>query len=280
MRSCKIHREENRKRSPARGLGSGRKTVPGAERLLWILLFLIGWELLRRGGELSPLLFPSLKEIALALRQGFTAGALTAQIGLSLGMVCAGTVIGLFLAWGLSLAALTGRPLKSLTSTLAAVLHPLPGIALLPIIILWFGTGPLPILIIIIHSVLWPLYTNLTAGYRSLPESYLLTARNFEISPAGRFFRVLFPGSLPYLLAGLKIAWARAWRALISAEMVFGAVGGRGGLGWFIFENRVFMDTAGLFAGLAVVTVLGILVEDLLFPLLEKKTLRKWGMTR
>jgi NitT/TauT family transport system permease protein len=61
--------------------------------------------------------------------------------------------------------------------------------------------------------------------------------------------------------------------------MIFGAAGGEGGLGWFIFKRRVFMDTPGIFAGLIVIIFIGILVEDLVFNKLEEITIRKWGMT-
>jgi len=135
------------------------------------------------------------------------------------------------------------------------------------------------VLFIIVHSVLWPLVTNLDAGYRSIPEAFTLVARNYEIKTASLFTRVFLPATSPYLLAGLKIAWARGWRALISAEMVFGAIGGSGGVGWFIFNKRVFMDTSGLFAGILVVIIIGILVEDILFHFLEKTTVEKWGMS-
>jgi NitT/TauT family transport system permease protein len=89
----------------------------------------------------------------------------------------------------------------------------------------------------------------------------------------------MIPAAFPYFLAGVKTGWARAWRAIIGAEMVFGAAGGTGGIGWFIFTKRVFMDTAGMFAGIFVIILIGILVEELILDQLEKKTVKKWGMS-
>ena len=83
---------------------------------------------------------------------------------------------------------------------------------------------------------------------------------------------------MAYLISGLKIGWARGWRAFISAEMVFGAVGEKGGIGWYILTQRTFMNTAGLFAGIILVIIVGMLVEDVLFGAIEKHTLEKWGM--
>jgi NitT/TauT family transport system permease protein len=60
--------------------------------------------------------------------------------------------------------------------------------------------------------------------------------------------------------------------------MIFGAVGSKGGLGWYIFKQRVFMDTAGMFAGLMIIVVIGIIVEDFIFTLVEARTIKKWGL--
>ena len=94
-----------------------------------------------------------------------------------------------------------------------------------------------------------------------------------------RFLKITLPASLPYFLAGSRIAFARSWRALISAEMIFGAAGGKGGIGWFLYNKRVFMDSSGLFAGLLVIVVAGILTEEVFFTILENKTVKKWGMS-
>ena len=118
----------------------------------------------------------------------------------------------------------------------------------------------------------------MTAGFKAIPEIYKKIGRNYEFSTMDILFRILLPASLSYIIAGIKIGWARAWRASISAEMIFGATGGIGGIGWYIFNKRVFMDTAGLFAGLIVIILIGIVIENFVFGRLEKATIKKWGM--
>ena len=88
--------------------------------------------------------------------------------------------------------------------------------------------------------------------------------------------QILLPAAFSQALAGLRVGWARAWRALIGAEMVFGAIGATGGLGWFIFKQRAMMNTPALFAGIVLVAGLGMAVEGLVFDRLERATLRKW----
>ena len=162
--------------------------------------------------------------------------------------------------------------------TIVTLLHPLPGVALLPLVILWVGTGKTAITIIIVHGAFWPLMQNLLSGMESIPDIYFKVGDNYGFSTSEKIIRILIPATAPFLIAGLKIAWARAWRALISAEMIFGAAGLAGGIGWAIYRSRVFMDVAGIVSGLAVIIIIGIVVEKFVFGFIEKRTIKKWGM--
>ena len=81
-------------------------------------------------------------------------------------------------------------------------------------------------------------------------------------------------------MTGMKVGWAFAWRTLIGAELVFGASSGGGGLGWYIFESSQNIETEGVFAGLFMVILIGITVENLIFRNIELKTINRWGMQR
>lgn len=248
-----------------------------AGRAGWLVLVLAVWELTARFSGVSPMVLPPVTAVFRTLVSSLADGTLFANIALSLGLIAAGLLTGGFLGLLLAVSAARWRAAGSFVDTMLLIFHPLPGIALFPLIILWFGVGYLSIVILIVHSVLWPMVTNLLSGFRSLPDIYRLVGRNYELKPPAFSVHILIPGSFPHFLSGLKIGWARAWRALISAEMVFGAAGGLGGLGWFIFKRRVFMDTPGIFSGLIVIIIIGMLVEDLVFAVLEQKTVRRWG---
>ncbi len=254
-----------------------------AARWVWILVLAGFYGAARILGDASPLLMPSLTAIFGALKEGAAEGTLLIQAAFSLFLVALALAAGTLLSFFLLFLGRRGggkpgtfRWGRSLVETLTALFHPLPGIALLPLIILWIGTGTPAVFFILIHSIIWPLTTNLMSGFDQLPEVYGLIGRNYQLSPWQIFTRIELPGAFPFLLAGWRIGWARGWRALISAEMVFGALGGSGGMGWFLFQRRVFMDTPGIFAGLLVVLLLGLLVEGLLFGRLEKSRLARW----
>lgn len=248
-------------------------------RLLWMILFGILWQTATFFRWANPALLPPLSEIGDAFSQSLQSGEMLQATWLSLKLIVNGLLIGMLAALLLAGLSMISKIGQSFTDTITAIAHPLPGIALLPVIILWLGTGSEAILFIIVHSVVWPLTLNLLAGFRSIPQIYREVGRNIGLNPFQNTGLLMIPASLPFLLAGLKIGWARAWRALISAEMIFGAAGGEGGLGWYIFKRRVFMDTPGIFAGILVIVIIGILVEDVFFHQVERLTVKKWGMS-
>lgn len=248
--------------------------------LFWIAMFLLTWQLAATVGGVSSLLLPSIGEVASTLADSVLHGDLAYQLYYSLKVILIGILIAILSAILLALASQKYMMIAGLAKVLSAIGHPLPALALLPLIIIWFGTGDASIVAIIVHSALWPILINLNAGFRAVPQLYLDIGKNLELSPLEIAYEIKLKASLPYLISGVKIAFARAWRALIGAEMVFGAIGMKGGIGWYIFKQRTFMNTSGLFAGIIVVILTGLFIERFLFDLIEKRTVRKWGQNR
>lgn len=249
-------------------------------KIIWVALLLAVWQGVALSGRFSPLIFPSLGVIFRSLADSLLNGELLRETLFSIAIILEGLIIGAAIAVIMGTASAASKWLRDFVETVTALAHPLPGIALLPVIILWLGTGRSSIVFIIVHSVVWPLLLNISAGFKATPGIYRETAQNFGVGGIGLFTDIYVPASVPFLLSGLKIAWARAWRALISAEMIFGAVGGNGGLGWYIFKKRVFMDTAGMFSALLIIILIGITVEEVVFEKAERATIGKWGMAK
>jgi len=118
------------------------------------------------------------------------------------------------------------------------------------------------------------------AGFLGVSETLRMAGRNYGLKGMRFVLFILILAALPSILAGLKIGWAFAWRTLIAAELVFGATSGKGGLDWYIFQNRNELYTDKVFAGLAVVILIGLLVENLVFDSLERVTVKRWGVVR
>ena len=250
------------------------------QRIGWILFFLVIWEIIAKTGMVSELILPPLEDIIGAFFGDLIHGTLLLRIGVSLAVVAAGLVIGTLIAALLSILSYSSPLLASGVEALTSIAHPLPGIALLPLVILFFGTGTASILMIVIHAVLWPMVINFNAGFSSVKQTYIDLGRNYEYGRMGIIRHILIPSSWVYVVAGLRIAWARSWRAVISAEMVFGVIGAYGGLGWYIFNKRVFMDTPGMYAGLLVLIIIGLVIEDTAFDSLEKRVRHAAGGPR
>lgn len=257
-----------------------KKTKERFINIFWVLVLLAIWQLAATVGGVSALLLPSIGDVAATLADSFLHGDLAYQLYYSLKVIFIGIVIAIFSALLLALASQKSMFFSGLVKVLSAIGHPLPALALLPLIIVWFGTGDASIIAIIVHSALWPVLINLNSGFQAVPQIYLDIGRNLELSPLEIAFEIKLKASLPYLISGVKIAFARSWRALIGAEMVFGAIGLKGGIGWYIFKQRTFMNTSGLFAGIIVVILIGLLVERFLFDLIEKRTVLKWGQSK
>jgi NitT/TauT family transport system permease protein len=248
-------------------------------RLLILAVLAALWEALARW-QANDLLLPTFLQTARALADGLASGELLTNLGVSLGMLAQGYLLGAAGAFVLSALAASTRTGQDLLGTLTAMFNPLPAIALLPLALLWFGLGKASLLFVLAHSVLWPLALNTFAGFQGVPETLRMAGRQYGLRGLRFVCQVLVPAALPAILSGLKVGWAFAWRTLIAAELVFGATAGKGGLGWYIFQNRNELYTDKVFAGLALVIAVGLLVEYAVFGTIEKLTVRRWGMQR
>ena len=249
-----------------------RKTV------ILIALALI-WEIAARI-QGNDLLLPSFIDTAKAFIDGIVTGELLAKVWISLTVLVKGYLIGIVLAFGMTTLAVSTQLGRDLLGTLTSMLNPLPAIALLPLSLLWFGLGENSLIFVLVHSVLWALALNTYAGFLGVSETQRMAGRNYGLKGIRFVWYILIPAALPSILAGLKIGWAFAWRTLIAAELVFGASSGKGGLGWYIFQNRNELYTDKVFAGLAAVIIIGLMVENLLFSNVERLTVKRWGMQR
>ncbi len=246
---------------------------------LILVLLAIVWEAGARYAG-NDLLLPGALQTGRAFIDGIATGELTRRAALSLSVLLKGYLAGIVLAFVLTTLAVSTRFGRDLLSTLTSMFNPLPAIALLPLSMLWFGLGQGSLVFVLIHSVLWALAVNMYSGFLGVSETLRMAGRNYGLTGLRYVLAILVPAALPAIMSGLKIAWAFAWRTLIAAELVFGASSGQGGLGWYIFQNRNELYTDRVFAGLVAVVIIGLLVENLVFELLERVTVRRWGMQR
>ena len=251
------------------GSGAVRKS-------LLIVALVIVWEAYARHLD-NPLLFPTFLETVGSLVSHSVDGTLPLRVWSSLQTLLIGYACGVALAAVMTVIAINTRVGTDLLETLTAMFNPLPAIALLPLALIWFGLGRGSVVFVLVHSVLWAVALNTHAGFLGVSPTLRMVGRNAELKGIKYVRLILVPAAFPSILTGLKIGWAFAWRTLIAAELVFGVSSGQGGIGWFIFENRNMMDTSAVFAGLLAVIIIGLIVENLIFRTVERRTIRRWG---
>jgi NitT/TauT family transport system permease protein len=242
-----------------------------------LVVIATGWEIYARRLN-NPLLVPTFSATIEAFWAGIANGDIPQKVSNSVQLLLKGYAIGLALAMTLTALAIMSRIGTDLLETLTSAFNPLPAIALLPLALIWFGLGDGSIMFVLVHSVLWAVALNTHSGFRSVSNTLRMVGRNYGLKGIRFVAKILVPAAFPSIVTGLKIGWAFAWRTLIAAELVFGVSSGKGGLGWYIYENKNMLDIPAVFAGLFTVILIGLVVENLIFRNIEAATVRKWGM--
>lgn len=248
--------------------------------IIFFIVVAIIWQIIATSGMFHKVSFPTLQQIGEALINGIMNQGLLLAVAYSMTFIIEGMAIGIVLSLIMSALSILSKSVYSIYYTLINIFDPLPGIALLPLAMMWFGAGDFTLIFLMIHGILWPMSRNVLDGYNSTPKTYLEVGENIGLSGWRLVTGVYMPASLPFIISGIKTGWARAWRALISAEMIFGAASGIIGIGMYIFMRRYQMDMAGVIASLIVIIIVGMIVENVVFAQIEKRTIKKWGMVR
>ncbi|MBE6042214.1 MAG: ABC transporter permease subunit [Clostridiales bacterium] len=230
-------------------------------------------------GVFNEKIFPSPAQIGQAFIKGFASDGLLNYTLYSMTLIIKGLAIGIGLAFIFSSLAVVSRHFHAIYNLVVSIFDLLPGVALLPLAICWFGIGETTIIFIVVHSIIWPMSRNIMDGFKAIPNIYIESGKNIGLRGMKLVSGVYLPAAFASVLSGLRVGWARAWRGLISVEMIFGTTGKGAGIGWYIFMRRVNFDIAGVFASLIVIIIIGIIIEYGVFRILEKNTVRKWGMT-
>lgn len=243
-------------------------------KAVFVICAALLWEGVRWVGNYPPLLLPGLFAVLEAL--WLERSEILGKTLVSLRIIGVSLSIAVILAMVATFITLWGKVFAEAISDIVAIMHPLPGIAILPLAILWFGIGVKAISFVIVFSAVWPLINYFYTGFRSIPASQMEVGKNLGLSGMKLALTVMLPASFPHILGGLRNGWARAWQASVAAELVFGAAGGQGGLGWYLYKKRFMMETPGVFAGMVVIVLIGLAVEYLIFATIENHTVRKW----
>ncbi|MCI1593589.1 MAG: ABC transporter permease subunit [Heyndrickxia oleronia] len=241
----------------------------------WMIpvFLLVTWQLFSVIGWISEKVLPSPLEVVIAGIVLIRNGELFTNIGVSFTRAFIGFVIGGGI--GLILGLLNGiYPVaeKHLNTTIQ-MFRNIPHLALIPIVILWFGVGEEAKIFLVIIGVFFPIYINTYHGVISVQKDLIEMGKVYGLSKWNLFSNVIFPGALPSILVGLRYALGVMWLTLIVAETVAAS----SGIGYMAMNAREFMQLDVVVLSILVYALLGKLADSLAKSL--ERYFLKWNPT-
>jgi NitT/TauT family transport system permease protein len=249
-------------------------------RSLWrgaagFVFLLVVWEIFARSGLFTQAITPPLTSIAKTGWRMMVDGTLPKNALYTLGRV----LFGLFLAClvGIPIGMLMGRvrAAERFFLPLVSVLMPIPSLAWVPLFILWFGIGETATILVVTYAATFPVIYNVWTGVRAVNPLWLRAAFSMGANQRQLFRKVVLVGASPYVLTGIRLAFGRAWIAVIGGELLANPFWG---LGKVIFDAKEFLNSDVMIASLVMIGAIGLFFERVVFQVIERRTIARWGM--
>jgi sulfonate transport system permease protein len=253
-----------------RGLGTGLAAA-WASLIPWLvpLVLVVGWQMASSQGWLSTRVLPAPVDVARAFWKLAASGELWVHVKVSAGRALAGLAVGGGL--GLALGLLTGsvKFFETLLDSTIQMVRNIPALALIPLVILWFGIDETAKLFLISVSVFFPIYLNTFHGIRNVDPGLIEMGRTYGLSRWGLYSQIILPGALSSILVGLRFSLGLMWVILIVAE----TISAQAGIGYLTMNAREFLQTDIVLVGILLYALLGKLA-DVFARTLERYWLR------
>jgi sulfonate transport system permease protein len=236
----------------------------------WLVPFglIVVWQILAQAGVITTRILPAPTQIIEAAIRLLQSGELVRNVGISLWRALIGFIIGGGI--GLSLGVLNGINVTAerLLDSSLQMIRNIPHLAMIPLVILWFGIGDQARIFLVVLGVFFPIYINTFHGIRSIDPNLIEMGRVYGLSRRKLFWQIILPGALPNILVGLRYALGLMWLTLIVAE----TIAANSGIGYMAMNAREFMQTD--------VVVLSILLYALLGKLADVavRILERWWL--
>jgi sulfonate transport system permease protein len=244
---------------------AGHLAWPGAR--LWAVLapwalpvlLVAAWEASSRLGYIPHRILPAPSAVAVAFWENAKSGALFHHAAVSAGRALQGLLIGGGIGFVLGVLNGVWRPAEQLLDTSLQALRNVPHLAIIPLVILWFGIDEEAKVFLVSIGVLFPIYLNTFHGIRTVDKGLIEMARVYGLSRTALFWRVILPGALPSILVGLRFSLGIMWLTLIVAETISATAG----IGYMTMNAREFLQTEVVLLGILIYAALGKLADSL-----------------
>ncbi|SEQ37202.1 taurine transport system permease protein [Devosia sp. YR412] len=241
-----------------------RKLLPLFAGLTVTAAILVIWHVASTSGWVSPVFLPPPAAIVAALGRliqvGYVDSTLLQHVGASLGRVFSALFFSVLIGVPAGLVIATSPIGRGVLDPVVEFLRPLPPLAYLPLVIIWFGIGETSKVLVISLAMAPAIIISTAAGVRSASKNQVNAARAFGATPLQLLRHVLLPAAIPSILTGIRIALGAGWTTLVAAELV---AAGRG-LGYMIQSAAQFLVTDVVIAGILVISAIAFAFEALL----------------
>ena len=236
----------------------------------WVLpiFLLVAWEGSSRMGFIPSRVLPAPSEVAVAFWENAKSGALFQHAAISTERALKGLLVGGSIGFALGVLNGVWRPAEALLDSSLQMLRNVPHLAIIPLVILWFGIDEEAKIFLVAVGVFFPIYLNTFYGIRTVDKGLIEMARVYGLSPFALFRRVVLPGALPSILVGLRYSLGIMWLTLIVAE----TISANAGIGYMTMNAREFLQTDVVLLGILIYAGLGKLA-DVLTRSLERRAL-------
>lgn len=231
---------------------------------LSIVALVTCWQLTAVSGLLPKGYLPSpyelVQEFGSLVEEGYKGTSLFHHIGISLFRTLAGFFLGALV--GIPVGLVTGftRVGAAIASPIMAFIRPIPPIAFIPMVVLYFGLGELGKIVLIFWTAFNYVQVNAHAGAANVPIAYLRAARSLGLSRLQQFTQIVFPASIPQIFTGLKVAMALSWAVVVAAELT----GAQSGLGYMIADAALTFRIPVVFVGIILIGAIGLCLNYVL----------------
>ncbi len=244
---------------PFRGTGFAPRPIRGVAITVFIgLILLVEWG--TRAGFISNLTLPRPSDVFVTFQQLWSSGLLWKHLAPSLSRLAIGAALGV--STGMAVGILIGlfSLIRAGLVPLVAALFPIPKIALLPLFVIWFGIDETSKYALIAFGTFTPTVVATYAAVDNVDRTLIRMGQSFGLSWLSIVRKIVIPGAMPGILSGLRVSLAIAIILLVAAEML----GAEYGIGAYILEAGSLYDLERLFAGVVILSVLGVLISTLI----------------
>lgn len=237
----------------------------------WIvpIVLLIIWQISANIGVLAQRILPAPSAVASAFWHLLMTGELWQHVRISAGRAFLGLLVGGGLGLLLGLLNGSSRIASTLLDTTLQMIRNIPALALIPLVILWFGIDESAKLVLVAVGVFFPLYINTYHGIRSVDPQLIEMGKSYGLTRWQQYKEIILPGAMPSILVGLRFALGLVWVLLIVAE----TISAQSGIGYMTMNAREFLQTDVVLVGILLYALLGKLA-DVLAQRLEHYLLR------